>query len=531
MSTYRVITVDQAGRTPVELVRAQVESITWELNAAGEAVYRLPVLDPQATSAAIMLQREVQIWRDGVLVFWGLPVAYQADLASMTITAFGLLHYFATRYFGPVYSNTMPPALVNGSFQANPASSGWTPSSPAPTLTTSTTHKYVGTQSMRLTGGGNPSALYYIDQIITIPTPARTKPLTVTLSAWVYPENITAYGFEDRGIEIQHNIGLPVPDQEWATLTANVPQNRWTRLETSLVVPANTSGTVTIALFAPAAGSAYYDAVRFTWEQKTGGLEGEDWVDGYLRRIFNLGAGNTLGGSVGSNAWWGASVPKSNIGMNFLPSVYAAGSLTTDVAWNHEDAGNILEAMMEVVKRDKADFEVTWNALGTTRNLTPYVPRKGTVKRALAVELGRNLTKFTYAVDGRQSGNDIRYVGRNSGNTKEVGQAGGPSPATIGGVQFERVEAPPQEVDAQGLIDAAVAEERRLRAPVVVPTLTCRAAGLLDTTNVDGPLRVGDTIPVRMNHGAIQENDLRRVVKMTLRPATEELELVVNVVS
>lgn len=537
MSTYRVILVDQGGRPITELASAQVDHLTWELNGLGEAVYRVPTLSQDAVDGKFYLLRaEVQIWRDGVLAWWGIPVAMKGDEAACEFLAFGLLYYFATRYFGPVYSNAMPPLAVNGSFQANPVTTGWSVSSPAPTVSASTLHHYTGSQSVKLTGGGAGS-LYYLFQIINLPTPARSRPLTVTLSAWCYPESVSLYPIEDRGLEIQYNTGAN-PPQNWALLNANVPSNRWSRLETTMEIPAGGTGTCSIAIFAPQVGSVYWDQLRFTYEQKTGAIEGEDWVDDYLRRVFSYGAGVTGGGAAGpggsltsQDAWWGATVLKSNLGMNFFPSTLAAGAVPVDTFYSHEDNGNILDAMLEVAKRDKADIEITWNQSGTSRGLTPFIPRKGAIKPALALDLTRNITSFTYAVDGRQAANDIRVVGRNSGNTKEVGQAGGPKPATLNGVQYEAVIAPAQEVDGQGLIDTAVTAERQLHEPVVVPTVTAKAAGLLDTTNVDGPLLVGDIVPVRMNWGAIQETDLRRVVKMTLRPATDEVELVLNVVA
>lgn len=526
--------VNPDGGAPTELVRAQVLSVTWELNAPGEATYRLPALDPQSADAALLLQREVQIWRNGVLIWWGIPVGYRAGLASVEFTAYGLLYYFQRRYFGPVYSNTMPALLVNGNFELSPVSTGWSSSTPAPTIAASSLRRYKGSQSIKLTGGGaSGPTLYYVYQFVTLPSPARSKPLKVTLSAWVLPENVTMWGWEDRGIEIQDASVTPY-NQQWALLNAKVPQNQWTRLETSVIVGAGSPSNLTVALFAPAAGSVYYDAVRCTYEQKTGAIEGEDWVDDYLRRVFNYGAGNSGGGSTGpggspgsQTSWWGAPVNKSPLGMTFYPSLLAAGSVPADTFWNHEDRGNIYEAMALVAKRDKADFEITWDAAGKTRGLTPYVPRKGSIKRALAIGW-RNITAFSFDVDGRQAANDVTVIGRNTGDTKEVGQAGGPTPTTLAGRQFELVEAPPQELDGQGLIDKAVADERRLRAPVKVPTITVRAAGLLDTTNVGGPLVVGDVVPLRMDYGLIQENDLRRVVKMTLSPATETVALVLN---
>lgn len=532
---YRIIMVDPTGGNPIELAKAVVESVSWELNGWGELSYRIPVLDPQAADAKL-LEREVQLWRNGELIWWGIPVAYQADRAAAKFTAFGLLYYFARRYFGPVYSNAIWPLMENGTFEAVPVNSSWNSSTPAPTIAASGLRRYAGSQCIKLTGGGNPNALYYIYQFSPLLTPARSRPLKVTLSAWCYPEGITTYGAEDRGIEIQDNSVTPRL-QQWALLNAKVPMNQWTRLETSLELGAGLNGDFTIALFAPAVGSVYYDMVRFTYEQQTGALEGEDWVDDYLRRVFNYGAGLTGGGSTGpggspgpQNAWWGAYTAKSNLAMNFFPSSLAAGALTSDVSWKHEDGGNIFDAMSEVFKRDLADIEVTWNDAGTSRGLTPFVPRKGSYKPALALELGRNFTKFDYSVDGRQAANDVRVVGRESGNTKEVGQAGGPYPTSLSGRQFETIKSPPQEVEGQGLIDYATTEERRLRQPVVIPTITVLAEGMLDRTNIGGPLQVGDVVPVRMNHGLIQENDVRRVVKMTLNPGTEEVALVLNAV-
>jgi hypothetical protein len=294
--SYRVIMVDFLGGQKTEIANAIVQDITWELNGWGEATYSLPVLDPQAADAKLLLEREVQIWRNGELIWWGIPVAYRATIAAATFTAYGLLYYFARRYFGPVYSNAIEPLLTNGTFEASPVNTGWTSapatvSSAAPTIAASA-RRYAGNQSIKLTGGGDPATFYYVYQFGPIFTPVRSRPLKVTLSAWCLPEGITAYAPEDRGIEIQDSTPSP-PNQVWALLNAKVPMDRWSRLEASLEIPAGAVGNPTLALFTPSVGSVYYDQVRLTFTQQTGALEGEDWVDAYLRRVFNLGAGNT----------------------------------------------------------------------------------------------------------------------------------------------------------------------------------------------------------------------------------------------
>lgn len=532
MPSYRVVMCNQAGGEPTELVRAKLRHVTWELNSWGEAVWSMPVLDAQA-SAAILMSREVQVWRDGVCIFWGIPWGGRADKRTVTFTAYGLLWHFAGRYFGPVYSDRMPQMLTNGDFELDPLINGtgiggWAATGAA--TAASTTRRKFGSRAIKLTTTGTPDQ--YIIQQLTLPTPARIRPLKVTASAWVYPEVITTPAFEDRGIFLFDTVTL---QENFVPISKSIPMGEWTRLEASIELPAGASNALGLALYAPDNGIVYWDKARATYQQRTGAREGEDYSDDMMRRIFNYGAGNSFGGSEGpggsvidQKAWWGAPVKKSSLGMTWLGSTVAAGSLGADRWWDHEDAANIYDAMAQLAAEDRMDFEVTWDAGGHVRSFATYPEGKGSLKPALALELGRNMVDFAYDVDGRQTANDVRVVGRNSGNTKEVGQAGGPTPYTMGGHQREAVIAAPVEVDGQGLTDMAVAEEARRREPVKVPTLTVKAGGLLDTTHPGGPLTVGDTVPVRIRHGWVQEVGTRRVVKMTLRPDRELLDLVVN---
>lgn len=536
MASYRVVMCNQAGGEPIELVRANVSHVTWELNSWGEAVWTMPVLDPQAADAVLMPPREVQIWRDGVCIFWGIPWGGRADKRRVTFTAYGLLWHFAGRYFGPAYSDRMPHLLTNGDFEADPLLNGtgiggWAATGSV-TTAASTTRRKFGSRAIKLTTTG--ASNQYIVQQAQLPSPARIRPLVVTASAWVYPETITTPTHWDRGIHLYH---AATDSNAWAPISANVPLGQWTRLEVQMeLAAANSADPLLLALYAPDNGVIYWDKARCTYQQRTGAREGEDYSDDLMRRIFNYGAGNTFGGSEGpggsvidQKAWWGAPVKKSSLGMVWAGSGGAAAqSLRADRWWDHEDGANIYDAMAQLAAEDLMDFEVLWDAGGHVRSFATYPQRKGSYKPALALELGRNIVDFAYDVDGRQTANDVRVVGRNSGNTKEVGQAGGPTPFTMGSHQREAVIAAPVEVDGQGLTDMAVSEEARRNGPVKVPTLTVRAEGLLDTTHPGGPLATGDTVPVRIRHGWVQEVGTRRVVKMTLRAGKELLDLVVN---
>ena len=296
--------------------------------------------------------------------------------------------------------------------------------------------------------------------------------------------------------------------------------------EASLTVPAGWGDQVAVALYAPASGTVYWDDVVLSYQQQTGAFEGEDW-NTYLQRIFNYGAGNSAGGTEGTPVWWGAPVLKSTLNMTFTGSGVAVGTLRADLAWDHADEGNIFTAMAELPARNLLDFEITWPSNGRSRTLTAWAPRKGSIKAGLAAEQGRNIVTFRYDVDARRRASDVRVVGRSSGKIKEVGQAGGPTVSD--GWQYEAIINPPFEVEGQALIDQATSEHGRLAEPVKTPTITVQAGMYMgDGAEAGAPLAVGDTIPVRISHGWIVEAANRRVVKMTLKPENETMELVFN---
>ena len=102
------------------------------------------------------------------------------------------------------------------------------------------------------------------------------------------------------------------------------------------------------------------------------------------------------------------------------------------------------------------------------------------------------------------------------------------------GFQRELIISPPFEIDGQALIDQATSEVARLSEPVKTPTITVQAGMYMGdvqpggTAEAGAPITVGDSIPVRMEHGWVREAATRRIVKMTLHPANETLDMVFN---
>jgi hypothetical protein len=525
MASYQVLVTDMAGVPYAEIANAAIEGITWELNSWGELTFALPLNDAQAWTElrpSYQTRREIQVWRNGTLIWWGVYVAATADQQTVRFTAYGLLWYFTRRYFGPVHSNAMPQQMTNGNMDSSPVTTGWTVANA--TASASVSRRRTGTQAMKLLTASAFGTECYAYQSVAVPTPARTRPLTVTFSAWQYIETVT----------IPHPVNLAMVLGPAGTtalvgtrLEPDDPVGRWLYRENACIVPAGTTGTLSAVLYAPSTGTVYWDDARVTYEQMTGGAEGEDWGSDYLRRIVDYGAGLTGGGTEGSPLVWGAPVLKSSLGMTWTGSGSAAGSLRADLFWNHADEAGIWQAMAELVARNILDFEVTWPSNGRSRTFTTYPPRKGSTKAGLAAEEGRNIVAWRYDVDGRRLANDVRVVARSPGKVREVGQAGGPTVVT--GPQLETVISPAFEINGQPLIDQATAEQARLGEPVKVPQITVTAGIYMgDTSETGAPLVVGDSIPVRIANGWVQAAATHRVVKMTLRPADETLVLTFN---
>src|SRR5438128_540107 len=100
----RVIT-DRTSFTPIVLANAVPGRPYRELNNWGTFDFKIPTLDTQAAEC-VPLKREVQVWRDGVCIWWGVIVKRAHDGNDWTtVQCYGLEWYFSRRLFGPVATN------------------------------------------------------------------------------------------------------------------------------------------------------------------------------------------------------------------------------------------------------------------------------------------------------------------------------------------------------------------------------------------------------------------------------------------
>lgn len=422
---YEVIVTDMFGIAYGQIVTAVPTQIEWVLDAIGQATITFWILDPSAKNllplSSLPGVREIQIWRDQVLIWWGWPTAATYDAKQVHLTCTGLLYPLSTRFFGPVVKNY----ATNPSFEEPGAALGFIPGwtingvTAGPVYAAGGNPVVLGTAAVRLiqTGAGTDT---FIFQDIPVSAPAAEATF-FDLSAWVFidpaytPFAPAGPNTEERGLFISliNETDVEVTYQ-FQTITASTPAGSWQRLETGIVVPAGMSGTLEIRLYAPQ-GSVLWDNVRLTVEESVGSaLYGSDvtWI---IRQIVTYAQDPTRGkSSLNFSGFKGCTGPTTGV---ILERFY-------QLATNAE----ILDALNEFPSLSACDFEVTWDATGHSRTLQIFAPSKGSVKWNYPIEILGNVTDLEGAVDGTQVGTTQRVLGQGtSGSSEEIGYVAFPS--------------------------------------------------------------------------------------------------------
>lgn len=99
MREVEVRLVDMEGAVRRSLPEAVVDSVSWVLNNYGQAQYHMSTHSAAAVDAAKLHVRdwEVQIWMDGDLVWWGIPMTDGGGPGEMSIGADELFAHFEDR--------------------------------------------------------------------------------------------------------------------------------------------------------------------------------------------------------------------------------------------------------------------------------------------------------------------------------------------------------------------------------------------------------------------------------------------------
>lgn len=111
MARYDLRVVDKAGvgTRLGEIENAQIGGIEWVLNGAGSMSFTLPIRDPKAALTKLV-KREVQVWRDDALIWWGVPWQRKFNIDTVEVSCLGLWSYFSKRF---VHKSLEYPPSIN----------------------------------------------------------------------------------------------------------------------------------------------------------------------------------------------------------------------------------------------------------------------------------------------------------------------------------------------------------------------------------------------------------------------------------
>lgn len=506
----RVIT-NRSSFTPIGLQNAiPVGPAYRELNNWGTFEFLIPTLDPQASEVAGReIEREIQLWRDGKCIWWGVIVdtyTLDEDMDWTRVQCQGLEWYFSQLLFGPIQTDY----ATNGDFELG--MSGWSISGCTASLDTS--WKATGSQSLRLTASDDNQDAF-ARQFITV-SGNPDQPVAYKVSG-VYriDPSVEWHGpaLWERGLYLARIVGgVTQDDYLWEPITNDSERDgSEVFVETPGVVsvPAGATQTIEVRLYCPG-GAINWDRIEVTVEESVSTpVLGED-VATLLERVVVHYAQQGLG--------------KFNLNIGFA---YSLTGKHVFRAFQFYDHGNVWEAICEYVTAGVCDVGVVWNDAGTQRTFTVW-PRRGSLKADLLMDLSsetqtnNRLAGLGYSVQGSQAGNKVRALGPGSGSTRSVAEAS--DTAYTGGVVIERIVNTPLETDV-GLLDDMAAEElERTKRPPRTPKFKVHEnAGPVIAT-----LNLGDTVPVDIDYGWVQEAGVRRVVGIAIDPMTDTVEPTVN---
>ncbi len=511
MSFYEVVVVERAAPHD-EITRfdadegdgdtrqkASVQNVTWMLNEPGSFEVRLPLFDSStgdphpATALVVPLMCEVQVWRNGALIHWGVPLQPRLEGGSWVVLCPGLLWYITRRVFGPIQTNY----LANPNFETN--LTGWT-SVDVGSGSRSTAIRLRGPGSLRLVTTSSDDA--YATHTFLVNTGGVGLVLFLAGWYWIDPATtFTAPAFEERGLYIDSPNCLPDSTPSWAPITMNTPIGVPTRLETELHLPAGlTNEPVTVRLYSPHAAIHWGALTVNALESVSSEPEGTD-VTEMMRRIIDY--------------------CHDAYDYDFATSTAAAG-VTEITAYQFADLGSCFAALQTYPARGLADYAVVTTS-ATVRTFTTYAPRKGSAKTPTpaASVPGANVNLTAYRLDGEQTATRIIRRGSGDGPDREIGVAIDTS--FLDGLPLDDVGDAPPEMPIDGLDGLAETDLARLADIVALPEFDVPATGWI------GVVEVGDTVPVTIDWGPIQETTTRRVISIRLDPKRDRVTVGVNV--
>jgi hypothetical protein len=492
---YDVKLVDYHGAVIRVLTDANVVSISEVLNGFGQAIFTYPATDPASAvgqgAAITMLYPEVQIWRDGNLDFWGVPVQRSgaSNRGDVQVTCNDLGWYLTKRAVDKVPTNF----LANPDFESG--MTGWATNGSV-TAVAETDRILRGTQAARLTGTGGDD---FISQVIPF-TAGTIIGLGLVLVGWFYVESFSGPATGDRGLYIEGRDGsgfFLFSDQ--VNIDSSTPVGEWQRVSIAFAIPPGSTWNVNVRLYAPH-GSIVWD------------------TDG-LFELESLGAWNADMATLCGDVVTFIQAPSGKGDLNIGTDTPATGQIIPTKFWQFADHTMADRALDEYVQRDPGldwSIEIT----STTRTFTTHYPRQGNdLTATVTLQLGVNVATCIFDEDATATETDVTILGPGSGPDREIGNARDTS--AVSGLVLQGIY--PATPDALiGELDPQASHQlARSKRPVKLPQPLVIAPALL------GALHKGDVVDCNLIDGTLQAVGHYRIARIdrACRSGTQLLTL------
>lgn len=508
VQTYRVVMVNKSGVPQMEYKNATVTELVKELNQPGSMTFTLPAADPTNTESLLSAWgNEVQVWRAGKLLWWGVPTRVQTTSQTTEVQCAGLLIYFQKRFIGKANRDNY---VANPSFESGIAG-GW--SGIGVTGSWDTTHTIMGTHSLRLDQSNVGTDTFWQQNVGGLA--ARTLYI-LSASAHIYgdvgaqhPEYHLGPALDNRGLYIElRDANGKLVDSQFAQLTYDEAFAQTVRLTTSIsTIPLGDNATgayFNLRLYAPG-GITMWDAVELVTMESVS--------------FQNADQANVLAGLVQHAQ--DTNFSKSDL--NIVTNCPATG-VVTSVAYQWADHANIFDCMNTYNGTDTGlDMDIVHDTAGTQRVFTTYYPRKGKTRTTEVLEFGKNMTDFTFSEDGEDTTTSVVELGDGSGPDRYEGFA--IDTGALNGLVIEMIENAPQNTAIDALYGLAQNRLNKTKAIVKMPEIT-----VLETPDMPliGVVDTGDVLPVRISYGRVQYQGNFRIARLQINPVDDSVLFTLN---
>jgi len=491
-SSWTVIAVDAAtGTSPHTIPGAAIGHLGRVLNDADTVDVTVNTINPNLYEF-LDPTREIQVWRDGTLWFWGPVVRAEIDADKAVFQCAGSWWYFTRRFFGKADRTNL---LANGDFEAG--ADGWTAVGLTPVV--DPFRAVEGRRSIRLTGAAQDHDTY-LQQILPPKGPGG-HPLgdLLTLTGWVWlgSDGYAGTALDSRGLYMERRHDGVMLDHGAAVIDTTKP-DQWQRLE-ELTVVAHEGDVIEIRLYPPF-GTAWYDLITFTAMESLGYLEQDmatiiaGIVNYAQNRIFDHG--------------------KSDLGISV--DCPPTGVVLTRT-WQMADHDNIGDTILDFTTlRNGVDFGID----PATRTFRIWHPQRGTVRDDVALvwsadpENPGNVTDFRQSNDRTRQATSAVVLGPGDGPDREEG---GWSIEGVGPTLEDVTVAP--DGTTVGELDHLAAERGEVLTHPAVIEVTC--VGLV------GTIDEGDWVPVTIAPLGLAEESYR-IVSYEVDPANDSIIATLN---